>query len=517
VTEPLPMLTPLLVLAVVSIPVGKDILCLKDGRVFEAAAMHRVEDGIDVAYPHGTVHVPKDLILDAVLAEDAHVAPKTDEEKDQAAKGYVRFEGKWLTVQQRDDLVSKRVEKHRKLIEETRSHSEWRNRQKLETKYFRFEYTIPQHIFEPYRNAMEAYFAEFAKTWKIKPPRPEDRLPVNFYIDEDTFHQISGVPKGVLGYFKFVRPLDLNIYYERLDPSLSEDVMFHEANHYLQLLINTQFAVPHFPGESLAEYYGASEWDPEKKKLTVGLIQEGRLCEIQTDIDAGNRMDLMRLISTQGMYEHYTWGWALVHFLMNDTRYAQKFQHFYMALSDAKGVQRAEAAAGMYTIKQEDVATIFLRELGLKDPASVRKLQADWDNYVDFKLKLVTCSGYEKAGFKAKQDGRQKRATRLLKTAIEKGSKNPLVFHNLAEIYAEDGQREEAFATWKKAIAIDPLEGLFYSRMAFFMEDRDKPEADRLRKLAKEIGFDDPYVTVTLGEENPEPPKAGKPGDKPKD
>jgi tetratricopeptide (TPR) repeat protein len=285
----------------------------------------------------------------------------------------------------------------------------------------------------------------------------------------------------------------------------------------LQKLVDLQFVVPHFPGESLAEYYGASEWDPQKKKLTVGLVQEGRLCEVQTDIDAGNRMDLARLISTEKMYEHYTWGWALVHFLMNDSRYASKFQHFFLALPDAKGVQRQEAAQGMYTLKQGDVFTIFSREMGLKDAVAVRKLQAEWDDYVDGKLKLVTCSGYEKAGFKAKEVGRTKRATRLFRTAIEKGSKNPLVYHNLAEIYAREGNRDDAFATWKQAIAIDPLEGTLYSRMAFFMEDTDKAEAERLRKLAKEIGHDDPWEYVTLGEEHPDPEKPGKPGEKPKD
>jgi hypothetical protein len=496
---------------------GKDIVCLNDGRVIEAEGMHRVGDGIDIAYPHGNVHVPSAMIHDAVLAEDARVAPTTDEEKEQASKGFVRFEGKWLSVPQRDALVAKRIEKHHKLLEDLKAHGEWRNRLKLDTKYFHFEYTLPQHIFEPYRDAMEAYFAEFAKTWKIKVPKPEDRLPVCFYIDEQSFHQVGGVPRGVLGYFRYVRPWDLNIFYERHDPTLSEDVMFHEANHYLQKLVNLQFKVPHFPGESLAEYYGASEWDAVKKKLTVGLIQEGRLCEIQTDIDAGNTMDLARLVSTDEMYEHYTWGWALVHFLMSDPRYASKFQHFFMALPESKGVQREELTQGLYTLKQSDVFTIFAREMGLKDAAAVRKLQAEWEDYIAGKLKLVTCSGYEKAGFKAKEVERPKRAARLFKTAIEKGSKNPLVFHNLAELYAADGHRDEAFAAWKQAIAIDPLEGSFYSRMAFFLEDSDKTEADRLRKLAKEIGYDDPWQYATPGEEKPDPPKPEKPGEKPKD
>jgi tetratricopeptide (TPR) repeat protein len=505
------------ILLAIAASTGKDILCVNDGRVIEAENMHRVEGGIDIRYPHGTVHVPQSMIHDAVLAEDARVAPKTDEERDQAAKGFVRFEGKWLTLQQRDDLVSRRVEKHRKLMEEMKAHGEWRNRSKQDTKIFHFEYTVPQHIFEPYRDAMEAYFSEFAKMWKVRVPKAEDRLPVAFYADEPSFHQVSGLPQNVLGAFRYVKPWSLDIFYQRLDPTLSEDVMFHEANHYLQQLINQQFVVPHFPGESLAEYYGASQWDPEKRKLTVGLIQEGRLCQIQTDIDSGERMDLTRLISTEDMYEHYTWGWALVHFLMSDPKYAQKFQHFFFALQEAKGVQRKTAANGGYTLAQADVFTIFVREMGLKDALGVRKLQAEWDNYIDSKLKLVTRSGYEKAGFKAKEVGRTIRSTRLFKTAIEKGSLNPLVYHELAENYALDGKLDDAFAMWKKAIALDPLEGLFYSRMAFFIEDKDRAEADRLRKLAKEVGCDDPWVNYSLIGDSPEPEKPPKPGDKPKD
>jgi hypothetical protein len=495
---------------------GGDTLCLKDGRIIQSKEMHRTPHGVDIEYPHGTVHVPRELILDAALADDAHVPPSTDEEREQSAKGFVHFEGKWVSLQERDRLLAKRVEQHKKIVDEMKAHGEWRNRQILETKTFRFEYTLPQYVFEPYRNAMEAYFDEFAKMWRVAPPKAEDRLPVCFYSDEASFHQIGGAPKGVLGYFRYVRPWDLNIYYERRDPSLSEEVMFHEANHYLQQLINVRFAVPHFPGESLAEYYGATTWDPAKKKLTIGAINDGRLCEIQTDIAGGNYMDLVKLVTTPDMYEHYTWGWALVHFLMNDARYTAKFQRFFFALPDTKGVQRKNAANGMYTIDQQDVWNVFARELGLKDPTTMRKFEAEWRDYVDQKLKLVTRYGIEKAAFKAKETGRKLRATRLFKEAIDKGSRNALVFHNLAEIYAEDGQRELAFETWKKAIEIDPLEGSFYSRMAFFMGDTDKHEADRLRQLAREIGYDDPWVIVTPGDENPEPERPVRPGEKPK-
>jgi hypothetical protein len=495
-----------------------DILCLKDGRIFCGPKMARVAGGVEVLYKAGKVFVSQDLIQDAVLAEDLKISPLTDEEKEKTSQGFVRFENKWVTPKQREETLQKRILEHKKVLEEMRNHGEWRNRYVEDGKYFHFEYTVPQRIFEPYRDEMEAYFAEFAKTWKIQPPKNNFRLPVCFYSDEQSFLQIGGVPKGVLGYFDPSRK-DLNIFYERLDPVLSEDVMFHEANHYLQSLVEPHFWIPHFPGESLAEYYGASQWDPVKKKLTVGLMQEGRLCQIQSDIAAGNLMDLAKLVSTHDLFEHYSWGWSLVHFLMNDSRYASKFMKFFLALPEAKGVQREEAAFGMYTIKQEDVLTIFMREFGLKDANALRKMDAEWHNYIESKLQLVSYRGYERAGLEAKREKRNIRATRLLKTAIEKGSKNPLVFLALGAIYGDDKKDREALDAWKKALEIDPFAEKVYAKMAVQLKGSDKKESNRLRALAVELGADDPWAEPATDEEgdegSPEPGKKKKPGEQP--
>ena len=494
-----------------------DILCLKDGRIVTGPKMARVEGGIELQYKSGTILVPQDLIEDAVLADDLKVEPKTDEEKEKTAQGFVRFEKRWVTPKQRDEMVQKKVLEHRKELEERKEHGEWRSRYQEDGKYFHFEYTVPQRLFLPYRDAMEAYFAEFAKTWKVQQPKGGFKLPVCFYADEKSFLQIGGMPKGVLGYFDPGKK-DLNIFYERLDPDLTTEVMFHEANHYLQSLVEPRFWVPHFPGESLAEYYGACRWDPEKKKLTVGLLQEHRLCQIETDVAGGEPMDLVRLVSTADLFEHYTWGWALVHFLMSDARYAPKFQKFFFALPEAKGVQRTDAAYGMYSIAQEDVFKIFQRELGLKDANAVRKLDAEWHDYVQSKLKLVSRSGYEKAGLEAKREDRKLRATRLLSTAIQKGSKNPLVFRALADLQAEDGKTSEAIDTYKLALAADPLDAEVYARLAFQVRPKDEKEAARLRGLALELGADDPWVHLDLEEEESgsgEPGKKPKPGEQP--
>lgn len=503
---------------------ANDFLVLKDGRVYETASMKRLEKGIEVAFTNGNVLVPYSMIEDAALASDANVEPKTDEEREQRAKGFVRFEGRWLTAKQRDEIVTKRVAERKEKLKLMRERREWRNRATLDTRVFSYQYTIPDHVFEPYRDAMDAYFAEFARMWKIKTPRPEDKLPVCFHADEESFHQIGGVGGGVLGYFRYVRPYDLNIYYERLDPGLTEDVMFHEANHYLQKLIDVRFAMPHFPGESLAEYYGASSWDPATKKLTTGLIQEGRLCEVEADLAAGDKVTIDRLITTDRMYEHYTWGWALVHFLMNDKRYQAKFQKFVFALPNGRGVPRqAMNVDSLQTVKQADVLPVFMEELGLKDAAALRKLEAEWYDHIDKIKNMVTVSGKMRAAFKAAETERYIKARRLFKEALEGGCKSLLAYDRYAELLAMDGKQADAVATWKQALEIDPLEGRIWWRLGAYMQ-RSKSlekEGNRYVALAKELGYDPSYVDLTeeakKAAEGGGGGGGGDGGDKPKD
>jgi hypothetical protein len=481
-----------------------DILCLKDGRVVEGPPMERKENGIELSYEHGKVLIPTEMIRDAVLAADASRAPGTDEEREMSSKGMVRFEGKWISAKQRDVELQKRLAAHHKELELLAARKEWRNRGQQDTAHFHFEYTVPDYIFESYRDLMEAYFGEFARTWKLKPPGREDRLNVSFHGDEATFHQVSGAPYFVLGYFKFVKPWDLNIFYERLDPDFTTEVMFHESNHYLQQLIELDFGVPHFPGESLAEYYGASRWDPEKKKLTTGLILEGRLCEVQQDIASGDMQRLEELVRSEGDYKHYTWGWSLVYFLMNDPRYQPKFQKFVFTLARGKGVQRESMGIGtLKTVKADEVWRVFREELGLKDAAAVQALEREWHAYVQ-KLSPATLAGVEKAGIDAAAHQRPLRAMRLLKEAIDKGSRNPLVYVRYAEVLLGKSHRLDAIEAYKKAVEIDPLNGEFYAKLGHTMlygkkDDPSNDEANRLIALGKELGYDSPWIEIDLG------------------
>ncbi len=257
--KPLRFLLPAALAAAFSCPAGADTLQFKDGRFVDAAKIVEAEGGYKIIYSAGEVFVKKDLVVLAHLSDSSgNYVPQNDEEKAKIEKGLVPFDGKWVSKVERDKTVQKRADEAKKVMEEAKKHQEWRDRYITETAHFKFEYTIPQAKCKEYQELMETYFNEFTRKWGIKTDAKTPKLPVCFYHDEEAYYQVSGAPRGAIGYFRFVAPIELNFYYDRNDERLTLDVMFHETNHYLTHLLNPKFDYPAWINESLAEYYGSS-------------------------------------------------------------------------------------------------------------------------------------------------------------------------------------------------------------------------------------------------------------------
>ena len=466
------------------------VLCLKDGRIFEGLKMRREGDSVVVDFENGEVAVPSHLIQDALVGGESTYVPTTEEEKAKWEQGLVPFEGKWVKESKRRRELEKRVEELRERVEEMQSYRKWRSRRTEKTKHFEFEYTVPQHIYEYYRDLMEEYFSAFAKDWKIKMPK-DGRLKVCFYRNREDFNQISGAGGGVVGYFRYVKPWELNIFYERTDPQFTENVLFHEANHYLQKLIDPEFKMPHFPGESIAEYYGGASYDPDKGKVTYGLILEGRLTEVQTDIAAGTFMGLKEMILSERDYKHYTWGWTLVHYLMNQSQYEKKFVKFAMALAKGSDVDRRREGFNLNHVQPAEIWKAFQRYMGLKNDEDVAEMQREWHDYVQNQMQLVSTRGLEKAAMAAARQypPRPLRAKRLFSEAIAQGTENPLTYHKYAELLVRhDKKYDEALALWTKAVNLDPLNATYYASMGRTLAQKGQSkEGKRLVALAREI------------------------------
>ena len=227
-----------------------DMLFLEDGRIVDGKKLTKTDKGVKVGFENGEVFVPKGLIREIIVEGQSDYVPKTAKEKEQLEKGLVPFQGRWMKPAKRERAVKKYLEERRAYFEKVKAMREWMNRHEEQTKHFSFEATVPPHIFERYRDMMEAYYDDFAKTFKVGQPGDLGKLSVCFYADLKYFLRNSGAPGRARGYFQFVKPLSLHFYYDRLDPDYSSEVLFHEANHYMQFLLDPAFVMPHFPSEA---------------------------------------------------------------------------------------------------------------------------------------------------------------------------------------------------------------------------------------------------------------------------
>ncbi len=481
-----------------------DVLSLKDGRMFDQVRLSQEEDGVIIHFENGDVRVPNDRIHEAVIPEAIYV-PQNEEERKKIEQGFVRYEGEWMDPGRRDRQLKKKLEEQRETLEAMKRVREWRNRHMEETKNFAFESTVPIHVFESYRDLCETYFTEFCKMWKIKKPRGLEALPLRFYIDREKFMQITGMPRGVGGFFQFIpTALELHIFYDRLDARFTEEVMYHEVGHYLMKLIDVEFKYPHWPGEALSEYYGASTWDPVNKKLTWGLMNESRLAQIRNDISHDQRVSLKGMIlgCQDRNFTDYSWGWSFVHMLLESSKYKKNFQKFFLALARGRDIDRVRQQYPNFqlkTVEGGEMLAAFMKYMKLKNDDDLAELEKEWYDYIDNELTISTSRGLESAAHRAYEQGREKKARRMWEEAIEGGTETALTFFRYANLLEEEDEHEKARENWRKAIEIDSVTPEFYIALGESLlfrskKEEDKKEGRRLVGLALELEPDNYYL-----------------------
>lgn len=443
-----------------------DTLMTKDGRIIDGPAMERGDDGVVIHFENGDITVPLDLVQEVFISTDTSEVPRSQRRK-----------------------IEKQLAERRKQIEEAQAHSEWRNRYQEDTANFEWHYTIPKHIAEGLQVRFEAYYEYFKKLWRLKRNKREKPMLVNFYKDSKEYHRTSGAPGGALAYFKFVGRYDLNSCYDRLDPIETEMILYHELSHYVQKLIDEDFKMPHWPGEGVAEYYGGSLYDDEKRKLAIGLLQEGRLAEVKNDISLDKYLTVEEIV-TKDAYTDYTWGWALVHFFKNDKKMGKAFDRYLLGLAREKGVKREQFAFGLVTVTGEESLRYLLECLDM-EPEDLPDLDQRFHEYVVKELNFDSNTGKEKAAISAKRTGKRRRAERLFKEAEEsEGGLSAMGCYQYAQL-VRSSNKKKALALYRKAIELDPLVGTFYYELGRIVKGNDEDEGKRLMALGVEL---DPEV-----------------------
>ncbi len=456
---------PLAILAVASAaPSFGDILLTVDGRVIDGPTMERSGDECIIHFKNGDITIPNSLVADLFLEADLENIPKN-----------------------RLRQVQKQLAERREAIDEALAHSEWGQAYEDETKNFRWKYTLPKGVAEMFKARLESYYTIFAKDWRVKRNKKKPKLMVNFFANRKEFKRTSGAGGGALAYFMFLGDYDLCCFYDRLDMASTEMVLYHEASHYLQKLLNEDFKMPHWPGEGIAEYYGGALWNTKTRSLDVGLIQEGRLTEIKNDISSGRVLSIEEIV-VEKAYTDYTWGWALVHFCMNSKELKKGFVKYANGLANDRKVARVPFAFNLNTVSPEESLRYFKECLKLTKDGDLEQLTKRYHTYIEEELVLEGPSGLEKAGMGAVQAGKYIRARRLFSEAREAGGLSAVGCYQYAKL-VRSADKALARDLYQDATLLAPLTGTYwyeYGRLHL-----DETEGARLMALAKEL---DPEV-----------------------
>ena len=438
-----------------------DSLFFNDGRYYEVPRIEEQEQELHVVYPHGTVIVDRTLVKDYYIERDgAAIKPKNEEEARMLDKGLVPYEGRWIPKGRREALIKKRNEENRLKLEEYRKHQNWRDRYKESTKHFEFEFTVPEDVGAEYMEMFEAYYGIFAKDWKISQPRGK-KLKVCFYNNASDFRRIGNVSRGVLGYFRFVEPIELNFFYERRDQRLTLDVLFHELNHYLfHLYTKDNWQLASWLDEGMAEYYGASEWDPQTGKMSVGHIQEGRLVRLMDVIDGGELQSLEGLMREPSIdATQYAWSWSLCHMLLETPKYSAKFKKYLEKMARGRADREPNPRNSSFQwVKRDHAIEQFQKMLGIPDLDAFEKT---WHDYIR-QLDVESARGYHSAALFCQRYDRPLRAMKYFQQAVDMYSSNPSTYEAFGKLLIQEEKYRDAIEILRTGTKLDPMNPHLY-------------------------------------------------------
>jgi len=477
-----------------------DFIVLPDGRVFEFPNIDRVDDGYIVHFKHGDVKLP----LDAVTAHyqvsaTGEYVPRTDAEKKKVEKGLLPYGRKWLKKAHAMRLYKQDDDARRERIEQMKARRLWRNHVTVETKQFIFHHTLPDEVFAEYKTLFETYYKFFIKYWKIKPSKNYGKATINIYHDRQYFEQVGGVGGGVVGWY-MPSNRDLNFYVDRENQRYTIDVMFHEGNHMLTHMINEKFWYPWWVGEGMAEYFGASAWNPRTKTMTIGLLQSGRLAVLKEQFkDEDKRLKLDVLLRTNGMGAvGYAWAWSFCHFLLSTPKYEKKFRKFYVALGKAKGIRRVARGMGTTTVRGDELVRVLKKYLRIKD---IDALQAEWYEYIERALTLERDQKLDwgMAGYIMSLYGQSGKARKFFKRAIDGGSKDPFVLYGYAELKLNQQMPGIALKYATMTTDVEPLHARAWClRGQALVAQGNKEEGAEFLRLAREIDPENRQIWYAL-------------------
>lgn len=471
-----------------------DKLILYDGRVVEGCRVEKIEQHLYARFEHGTLRLDPRQIKEILYDSDEAYVPQNDYEREQLDKGFVLFEGMWMSRERRESILNKRRKEREAKILKARKHLQWENALRRETAHFILISNTSEDLIQKYCDIFEEFFTKFSKRWKIPGKyRAKAQKPViKIYRNRDQY-LASGVPARSAGIFFTMRE-ELRLYHDAADPRYTLDVLFHEGTHLLLHLLRPDYLVPIWVNEGMAEYYGSSVIG-KNGAVETGIIQEGRLAALRNAIDTGKYISLEQVLSTpQNKFGslHYAEAWCLVHYLLEHDKYDSKYKSFFQGLITGTGYRESRFSAGkgrnMVTASLPETLGLFKKKMGAP---TLDDLEREFLDYVLYGLPDVGMRGYVTSARIHMRDGEYDLGLEAIETALSLGSKDPNCRLYQGRIYAIKERYEEAVVAYQRAIELDPLNAYFHAELAGVLRESEDPTmmAEGIREyyLATEI------------------------------
>jgi len=505
-----------------------DKVLLVDGRTIEGTLVPSPDEGY-VRLKIRDVEIPirNDLITKTYVENLEGYVPKNKQEEEYLKKGWVLFENGWMSKDRREGELKKRAAADKAVIDEAKRLQDWKNAVTEETRHFVVKSNCTEAVRKEYSDRLEAYYTYFTDDWGItlSPGEVKGKMKFFLYRSHEDFQRVTRVPWGVGGFFSFVDK-ELQLYDDPQDRQLARAVLFHEGNHLLTYLIDTQFRYPIWINEGMAEYYGTTQID-EKGKFHVGGLQYERIVSLRTDKAAGNVLGLREVLTTEQpefRARHYAVAWSFVHFMMESPKYGKLFRGFFANLAKNQDLKievkiYSNVKGSLKEASLDNVALALEKRFG----KTIEQLEAEWLQFTEQAYGELSPEAWYLAARLAlitpQDDGSHvKTAFDCYDKAVLGNIKNANCYRDYAEMQREGGvverkgtvkvQEPDQARAWEliqKAIDLDPIEPLSYTEAAaiLIMEGKlqDLDRAVSMLDIAMAVGGSKNYGIKVMRDE----------------
>ncbi len=488
-----------------------DRVLLRDGRAIEGQVVPSGDPDVTrLRLPGADISIRNALIDRTWIETPEDYVPRNRQEEEFLARGWVLFEGQWMSRDRREGELRRRAEADRAAIEAARLRQDWSRAVTVTTRHFEITSNLDADRLAEQADRLESYYRAFMREWSITltPGETRDKPRVFLYRTADDFHAATRQPEFVAGCFD-AAACELHVPDDPRDADASLDVLFHEGNHLLVHLMHPDFRYPPWMDEGLAEYYGTARTD-DAGRLVCGRPQDGRSVQLRQQRERGTLPRLRDVLLTAGpdfTDDDYAAAWSFVHFLMQSPRHGKAFRSFFAGLPDNHDVRvvrqplRRGDGAEVGEADLSDVIAALERRLD----RTLDALQVEWLTSFDTaRGELGARAWYQAAqlelfgGSPSGDGGNVRRAVEDFERAVAGGIDDARCYRDFAELLRKGGVMEYAGAgqvlppdparAWdmiRRAIELDPLGPYNYAEAAgILLVDGPVQDLDRAAAMA---------------------------------